>query len=93
MTKKQIPFKPNHRWDHASERRFPHTETADGCARNEVDCLLCGITKITVMPPQGFPYHEWRTKDGAGMVWTRRPECAGAQPVVLREEKANVAGN
>ncbi len=35
---------------------------AKGRERNERACLRCGLVKITVIPPQGLPWREWRTK-------------------------------
>ena len=78
-----LPFKQKHKWDHANERRFAHTDTKDGCSRNERDCLICGCMMITVLPPNGLPYHEWRTKAGGDIVWTTRPECVAPKPAAV----------
>ena len=76
----------NHKWDYENEKRIAAVDAPDGCDRNEKSCILCGITKVTILPPHGFPYHEYRV-GSAQMVWTRRPECVrvGAEPVKLRD--------
>lgn len=48
-----------HHWNYQNERRIAATEFDDGNARTERDCLLCGLTKITVHPAQGFAWREW----------------------------------
>jgi hypothetical protein len=62
-----------HAWDHANERRL--SSGPDGNARNERDCIHCGMTRITVIPPHGFPWHEWRTREGKVWVGEATPPC------------------
>ena len=83
---------PRHKWNHANERRLPAYDAKDGNARNERDCTQCGMTRITVIPPQGFPYHEWRCKDGGVWHGEATPPCLGVanapEPAQLREAGA-----
>lgn len=75
-----------HQWDHAGTRRMAGVDRDDGNARNECDCLLCGLTKITIIPPHGWPWREWRTKDGAIWKGQATPPCIEAvAPVNLNE--------
>ena len=50
-------------------------ETPDGNERHERTCLQCGMTRITVVPPHGYPWHEWRTRDGQVWVGEATPPC------------------
>jgi len=49
---------PRHRWGEA----VPITadRTPSGCEQTERACVICGMIKITVHPPHGFPWREWR---------------------------------
>jgi hypothetical protein len=64
-----------HEWDHRNSRLLSGFGAADGCARNERTCFKCGVVRITVMPPHGYPWHEWRTKDGGMYVGEATPPC------------------
>lgn len=76
----------NHKWDYDNEKRIAGVDTPDGCDRNEKTCLNCSVIKVTILPQQGFPRHEYRTKDGGHMVWPRRPECVPTgEPIKLKE--------
>jgi hypothetical protein len=80
----------HHKWDHAGERRIAGVDTPDGNARNERDCVLCGITRITVLTPEFPPraWHEWRTKNGNVYVGEATPPCIGTPaPPELSEAK------
>ncbi len=71
-----IAFAPRkHQWGESARVG----EYAD---RTERTCVLCGLVKITVHPPRGFPWREWRTR--AGKIWqgTATPPC-------LDEESSN----
>lgn len=76
-----------HKWDHDHERRAAAIDYADGNARNEKRCLQCGITRVTVIPPHGHPWHEWRTKTGAVYPGEATPPCIIPTPA-LAESKA-----
>jgi hypothetical protein len=75
-----------HKWDHAGERRLSGFDCTDGNARNERTCVKCGIVRITVMPPHGLPWHEWRVKDGGTYVGEATPPCLALprEPVPIR---------
>jgi hypothetical protein len=62
-----------HRWDNASEQRFAATDSQN--AYNAKRCSLCGMTKYTVIPPHGFPWHEWATADGKSWSGDATPPC------------------
>lgn len=66
---------PHHRWDINAIIRKPACESQDGNDRTERTCLHCGMVKITVHPPQGFPWHEWRTATGAVWQGDSTPPC------------------
>ena len=76
---------PRHEWDHAGERRLNGFDAADGNARNERTCVKCGIVRITIIPPHGYPWHEWRTKNGGTYVGEATPPCVSREVVELRE--------
>jgi hypothetical protein len=67
-----------HRWNEGTENRIPACETADGNDRTEKTCALCGLVKITVHPPQGLPWREWRTKAGGMWAGQATPPCIEA---------------
>ena len=61
----------NHRWN--IEHRIPACESPDGNERTEKTCPFCMLVKITVHPPRGLPWREWRTKDGRQLFGTIVP--------------------
>jgi hypothetical protein len=78
---------PSHKWDHDKARFIAAHESPDGNGRHERTCIVCQMTKITIIPPRGlggFPWHQWRTKDGD--IWTGEatPPCLVAKPVEVR---------
>ncbi|HXJ00954.1 MAG TPA: hypothetical protein VNH44_07010 [Micropepsaceae bacterium] len=38
--------------------------TPSGCDEHERTCEFCGLVKITVHKPEGFPYRAFRSKGG-----------------------------
>jgi hypothetical protein len=66
---------PRHKW--GDPVLVPAAENADGCDHNERTCVLCGLVKLTVMPPQGYPWRAWRTANGQR--WDRE----ATQPCVV----------
>lgn len=64
-----------HKWDRDDERRIPHSEAVDGNGRTERRCVRCGMVKITVHPPQGLPWREWRTAAGERWQGHLTPPC------------------
>ena len=69
-----------HDWTSITERRIPACETADGNDRTEKTCGACGLIKITVHPAQGFPWREWRHRNGKTFIGDQTPPCL-PQPV------------
>ena len=67
-----------HLWPPDSEVRLAATEFADGCARTEKTCPLCGLVKVTAHPPQGWPFREWRVCGGKVWRGDATPPCVGA---------------
>jgi cytochrome c5 len=65
----------HHEWDHANEKRLAASDSPDGCARNERTCMNCHMVKITVIPPHGYPWTQWRTRDGQVWVGEATPPC------------------
>ncbi|MPZ58455.1 MAG: hypothetical protein GEU91_18575 [Rhizobiales bacterium] len=62
-----------HRWE--GHRWIHGHDSPDGCSRTERTCVLCTMVKITVHPPQGLPWREWRTFDGKVWHGTATPPC------------------
>lgn len=62
-----------HRW--GDPVWTPGMENHDGNDRTERACIFCGLVKITVHPPSGLPWREWRTKDGMVAQLTATPPC------------------
>lgn len=61
-----------HRWG----ERFTRLEnTPSGCPQSERVCAHCGLVRITVHPPHGLPWREWRPKDGPQMQFEATPPC------------------
>lgn len=59
---------PNHKW---GERVPLETGT-------ERTCKVCGLVKVTVHPPHGLPWREWRDpKGGPQMQLSFTPPCVG----------------
>ena len=61
-----------HRW-HAGVERI--AECADGNARSVRRCARCGLLRITVHPPHGYPWTEWQALDGQMIYQPRTPAC------------------
>lgn len=52
------------------------SEAFDGNERTERVCPSCGLVKITVHPPHGLPWREWRHRDAAAPIaLTHTPPC------------------
>jgi hypothetical protein len=70
-----------HRWPKAGEPNYRSLVACiDGNDRTERVCLSCGLVKITVHPPKGFAWREWRTRDGKPWVGDITPPCLGIDP-------------
>ena len=50
-------------------------DTATGNDQSERACLLCGLVKITVHPPHGFPWREWRARGQEQVKIDATPPC------------------
>ena len=61
-----------HRW-HAGVERI--AECADGNARSVRRCERCGLLRITVHPPHGYPWQEFETNDGVVLKQRHTPPC------------------
>lgn len=49
-----------HKWPKEVPVTVLGSKTPSGCEQSERACEHCGLIKITVHPPQGLPYREWR---------------------------------
>lgn len=67
---------PNHRW---GPRMLVNDGTVHGCDQSERTCTRCGLVRITVHPPQGLPWREWRPDGGPQMQLTNTPPCLPAK--------------
>jgi len=63
-----------HRWS-TDVVRLAAEDQPDGVARTERACERCGVIKITVHPPEGFPWQEWRLPSGDKWPGAGRPLC------------------
>lgn len=79
-----------HRWE-KEPKRLAASERADGNASTERACTICGMVKITVHPPYGLPWREWRTRTGGVMIGGATPRCFTIDGDASTGEKA-VAG-
>jgi hypothetical protein len=69
-----------HRWLDCDEKRIAACDSPDGNDRTEKKCPVCGLVKITVHPPHGFPWREWRRKGGERVYGQATPPCIDAAP-------------
>lgn len=69
-----------HRWNESDHVRISGIDCADGNDRTQKSCALCGLIKITVHPPHGFPWREWKTKDGKVWQGASTPPCLDSVP-------------
>lgn len=51
----------NHKWSDP----IPVLEGPNGCEQTERTCVHCSLVKITVHPPRGYPWREWRHPQSA----------------------------
>lgn len=72
-----MPPTHRHKWDHHHEIYIAPDTSRDGNERVEKVCMLCRMTKITVIPPRGqaFPWHEWRLPSGDVWIGEATPPC------------------
>lgn len=69
---------PLHRW---GERVTVRDTTPTGCPQGERTCARCGLVRVTVHPPGGFPWREWRPKDGPQIRLSTTPPCVGESEI------------
>lgn len=69
----------HHKW--GAPIRFPAEESPRNCEQTERTCLRCRIVKITVHPPHGPVWTEWRTGDAGQyqMQLSATPPCREAR--------------
>lgn len=51
---------PRHQWLGATSVTILPQDSTAGNERTERTCPRCGLVKITVHPPHGLPWREWR---------------------------------
>ena len=66
------PASSRHRW---GDRITIVDGTVSGCEESHRVCVKCALLKITVHPPNGFPWRVWRTAAGAAWQGDRTPPC------------------
>lgn len=65
-----------HKWD--GPVNIHRDTSASGCDETERPCALCGLVKLTVHQPDGYPYRAWRTARGLRFPDTgQTPLCEG----------------
>ena len=62
-----------HKWGDPS--LVPARDNADGSDHNERTCTFCGLVKITIIPPHGYPWRAWRTSEGKQWDGAATPPC------------------
>lgn len=67
------PKPRRHRWDNDREQRIAGDASNLPC--NVRVCGTCGMRKITMLPPHGFPWHEWLTAEGQRWSGEATPPC------------------
>lgn len=65
-----------HKW--GNPIHVPGRETVTGCDQTERKYELCPVVRITVHPPQGLPWREWRKHGAFQAQMDRTPECEDA---------------
>lgn len=71
-TTDRVERAPRHRW---GERFTRLDDTPSNCPQSERVCARCGLTRITVHPPSGLPWREWKPKGGTQMQFEMTPPC------------------
>lgn len=66
---------PRHQWPRDSERRIAACESPSKNDQTERTCNLCGLIRVTVHPPQGFPFRQWRRPKGKQFTCLHTPPC------------------
>jgi len=61
-----------HRWGDPFARL---ENTPSGCAETERICKHCGMMRITVHPPEGYPWLEWKARGQKRVQLDQTPPC------------------
>ena len=69
---------PRHSWS-GGVVRFGPRALGNGCDQTERTCSRCGLVKITVHPPEGLPWIEWRQGEGPQIQLSTTPPCMATQ--------------
>lgn len=64
---------PRHSWGEAVS--IHPSDAKDGIERTLRTCNYCGVVKVTVHPPYGYPFREWRTPTGKVVPIVSTPPC------------------
>lgn len=73
--------RPTHQWDHSNARRIPACDAPGGCDQTERDCKHCTLVRVTVHPPNGLAWREWRnTRQGIQFTADGTPPCQPKAP-------------
>jgi hypothetical protein len=64
-----------HSWGKVDDYFTRLDNTPSGCAETERVCKRCGMTRITIHPPQGYPWHVWKPKGGERVQLDSTPPC------------------
>lgn len=65
---------PRHKW---GDRVTVVDNTSSGCEQGERTCVRCGIVRVTVHPPRGLPWREWRPRGCVQIQLSSTPPCLG----------------
>ena len=68
-----------HKWDHANQQRLAGDSFKDGNGRNIRVCDNCGHRRVTVIPPQGWPWREY--PDDPDWHSQAIPPCVGKKQI------------
>lgn len=66
-----------HRWQDNGTRIGGAEDTPSGCDEHERVCKICGLVKLTIHAPQGWPYRVFRTPKGIRFDPGYTPVCDG----------------
>jgi hypothetical protein len=65
-----------HRWDEDTIQRIAASDSDNGCSQTHRTCLHCGLIRITMHPPQGFPWPEFMLPESrVRFRMDRTPHC------------------
>lgn len=70
---------PRHEWDHDNIVRIAADDTPNGCGQTIRTCKRCALIKITMHPPQGECWLEFRKGDMQTAL-SHTPPCKDREP-------------